>query len=463
MTLGLKIKGRRIGVIGMARSGVAAALLARRFEGIPFVSDAAPETKLVEATSTLRKNGIQFETNGHTDRLLKCDYIIISPGVPSNIPIIREAEQRGIPLFSEIEIASWVCQGAICAITGSNGKTTTTTLIGEIINAGGIRGIVCGNIGKPFAEVADKLSPDDVAVVEVSSYQLERIEEFRPKVALILNVTPDHLDRYADFEHYKRTKYRIAENQEHEDNLILNADDAETQANDIKTKAQKRFFTANADKKSLAYVENGEIVLNNSGGPFRILSISEILIPGPHNLQNALAAVCAAHCLRVEPKAMASVLRHFRGVEHRLEPVGRVAGITFVNDSKATNVDSVCWALKSFDRPLYLIAGGRHKGSSYQPIAKYGRGKIKGIVAIGEAKEIIFDDLGHDFPVQFADTLESAVQTVFELAIPGDIVLLSPGCASFDMFDNFEHRGQVFKRAVASLKNGKEKDETVVG
>ncbi|HEX2897927.1 MAG TPA: cyanophycin synthetase, partial [candidate division Zixibacteria bacterium] len=194
-----------------------------------------------------------------------------------------------------------------------------------------------------------------------------------------------------------------------------------------------------------------------------IMSASEILIPGPHNLQNSLSAVCAAHCFDISPKAMSGVLRHFRGVEHRLESVGRVAGISFINDSKATNVDSVVWALRSFDRPLYLIAGGRHKGSSYKPIAKVGRGKIKGIVAIGEAKEIIFDDLGHDFPVQYADTLEDAVQTAFELAIPGDLVLLSPGCASFDMFDNFEHRGKVFKKAVASLKNGKELDETVIG
>jgi UDP-N-acetylmuramoylalanine--D-glutamate ligase len=180
-------------------------------------------------------------------------------------------------------------------------------------------------------------------------------------------------------------------------------------------------------------------------------------------LQNALAAICASHCFGIEIKAMAEVLRSFKGVEHRLEPAGKVAGITFINDSKATNVDSVCWALKSFERPMYLIAGGRHKGASYAPMAQFGKGKIKGIIAIGEAKEIIFDDLGHQFPVQFAETLEDAVQTAFELAIPGDIVLLSPGCASFDMFDNYEHRGSVFKKAVASLKNGKEKNEKVVG
>ena len=462
MTYEQKIKGRKIGIIGMARSGVAAALLAKRMGAIPFVSDSSPESNLIDATTTFRQHNIAFETGGHTEQLLKNDFLIVSPGVPSNIPIILEADRKGIPIFSEIEFASWVCNGKICAITGSNGKTTTTTLIGEIINGGGVKAVVCGNIGQPFADVADTITSDMIAVVEVSSYQLERIEEFRPKVALILNITPDHLDRYKNFEHYQRTKYRIAENQEHEETLIVNAEDSETKPVDINTKALKKFFTTDNNKNALAYVENGQIVLNNHDIATRVMAVSEILIPGPHNLQNALAAVCAASCFGIKPEVMAEVIRKFKGVEHRLEQVGRVAGISFVNDSKATNVDSVCWALRSFERPLYLIAGGRHKGASYAPLVKYGKGKIKGIIAIGEAKEIIFDDLGHHFPVQYADTLENAVQTAFELAIPGDVILLSPGCASFDMFDNFEHRGKIFKKAVASLKNGKEKDETVV-
>lgn len=458
-----KIQGRKVGIIGMAKSGVAAALLAKRMNGIPFASDSAEESKLLEATKSLRNENIPFETGGHTEQLLESDFIIISPGVPTTIPIIKEAGEKGIPMFSEIEFASWVCRGDICAITGSNGKTTTTTLVGEMFTAGGKKAVVCGNIGKPFADAADKILPNEAAVVEVSSFQLERIEEFSPKVALILNITPDHLDRHGDFEEYRRTKYRIAENQEPEDTLILNLDDSGTNSNDIQTKAVKKFFTGTDDDKALAYVESGHVMLNSGGGPMRVVSAGEILIPGPHNLQNALAAICAAHCFDIETKAMASVLRSFRGVEHRLEPAGKVAGINFVNDSKATNVDSVCWALKSFARPIYLIAGGRHKGSSYAPIALHGKGKIKGIVAIGEAKEIIFDDLGSQFKVQFADSLEEAVQTAFDLAIPGDMVLLSPGCASFDMFDNYEQRGKVFKKAVASLKNGKEKDETVAG
>ena len=458
-----KVNNRQIGIVGMARSGLAAALLAKRHDGKPFVSDSASESKLIEASASLRKNNIPFETGGHTEMLLKSDFLVISPGVPENISILKEAKDKGIPMFSELEFASWFCRADIFAITGSNGKTTTTTLVGEMLNAGGVNAVVCGNIGNPFSDVTDKLGSKDVAVVEVSSFQLEHIEEFSPKVAMILNISPDHLDRHGDFETYRLAKYRITENQQPEGTLVLNKDDAGIKSDTIKSKAIKRFFTTTDDRQATAYVESGQIMLNDSGGPFRIMSSSEILIPGPHNLQNSLAAICAAHAFGIEPKAISAVLRNFKGVAHRLEPAGKIAGITFINDSKATNVDSVTWALRSFDRPICLIAGGRHKGSSYAPIAKYGKDKIKGIVAIGEAKEIIFDDLGHQYPVQFAETLENAVETAFELAVPGDIVLLSPGCASFDMFENFEHRGEVFKKAVASLKNGKEKDETVVG
>ncbi|MCH9024523.1 MAG: UDP-N-acetylmuramoyl-L-alanine--D-glutamate ligase, partial [candidate division Zixibacteria bacterium] len=267
---------------------------------------------------------------------------------------------------------------------------------------------------------------------------------------------------YENFEEYKRMKQRLTENQIAADSLILNQDDEETRAANIKTKADIQFFTTTADNGAKCFVKDNKVVVNKNRVPEEVISVSDILIPGPHNVQNALAAVAAASCFGVEPETMAGVLKTFRGVEHRLESIGRVAGISFVNDSKATNVDSVCWALKSFEQPLYLIAGGRDKGGKFASIAEYARGKIKGIIAIGEAKEQIFDALGHDFQVQQADSLESAVKLAFELAIPGEVVLLSPGCASFDMFEDYEHRGQAFKKAVASLKNGKEKDETVL-
>ena len=457
-----KIDGRKIGIIGMARSGTACALLAKRMGGEPFVSDSAADNKLTEAMSSLAANNIVFETGGHSDKLMDCDYLVVSPGIPADLEIVKNAEESGIPIFSEIEFASWVFDGKICAVTGSNGKTTTTTLIGEMLKAAKLKSEICGNIGKPFSEIADSSDKDTIAVVEISSFQLERIEEFHPDVALILNLTPDHLDRYENFEDYKQMKQRVTENQIAADRLILNQDDKETRAANIRTKADIQFFTTTADNGAKCFVKDNKVVVNKNSAPEEVISVSDILIPGPHNIQNALAAVAAASCFGVEPETMAGVLRTFRGVAHRLESIGRVAGISFVNDSKATNVDSVCWALKSFEQPLYLIAGGRDKGGKFASIAEYARGKIKGIIAIGEAKEQIFDALGHDFQVQQTDSLESAVKLAFELAIPGEVVLLSPGCASFDMFDDYEHRGQAFKKAVASLKNGKEKDETVL-
>jgi len=457
-----KIDGRKIGIIGMARSGTACALLAKRMGGEPFVSDSAADSKLNEAMASLAANNIVFETGGHSDKLMNCDYLVVSPGVSADLEIIKNAEESGIPIFSEIEFASWVFEGKICAVTGSNGKTTTTTLIGEMLNAARLKSEVCGNIGKPFSDIADSSDTDTIAVVEISSFQLERIEEFHPQIALILNMTPDHLDRYENFEEYKQMKQRLAENQNATDRLILNQDDKETKVANIKTKADIQFFTTTADNGARCFVKNNKIFLNKDSSPEEVISVSDILIPGPHNLQNALAAVAAVSFFGVKPETVAAVLKTFRGVEHRLEPVGRVAGISFVNDSKATNVDSVCWALKSFEQPLYLIVGGRDKGGNFESIADYARGKIKGIITIGEAKELIFDALGHDFQVQPADSLESAVKLAFELAIPGEVVLLSPGCASFDMFEDYEHRGWAFKKAVASLKNGKEKNETVL-
>ena len=457
-----KIEGRKIGIIGMARSGTACALLAKRMGGEPFVSDSAAENKLTDAMSSLAANNIVFETGGHSDKLMNCDYLVVSPGVPNDLKIIKNAEENGIPVFSEIEFASWVFEGKICSVTGSNGKTTTTTLIGEMLKADRLNSVVCGNIGKPFSEIADSPGKNSIAVVEISSFQLERIEEFRPDIALILNITPDHLDRYKNFEEYKKIKQRITENQNETDTLILNQDDQETIAANTKTNADIQFFTTTADNRAKCFVSNNKIVVNKESSPEDVISVSDILIPGPHNIQNALAAVAAASCFGVESKTMAAVLKMFPGVEHRLELLGRVAGISFVNDSKATNVDSVCWGLKSFEQPLYLIAGGRDKGGKFESIADVARGKIKGIIAIGEAKEQIFDALGHDFQVQQADSLENAVKLAFDLAIPGEVVLFSPGCASFDMFDDYEHRGRAFKEAVASLKNGKEKDETVL-
>ncbi|MFZ5981672.1 MAG: UDP-N-acetylmuramoyl-L-alanine--D-glutamate ligase [Candidatus Zixiibacteriota bacterium] len=460
MTVEERIKGRKIGIIGMARSGIAAALLAKRFGGTPFVSDSARSELVTAKTTRLQQEGIPYETEGHTEKLLGSDFIIISPGVPPNIEIVKQAKARGIPIFSELEFAFWVCRGQVVGITGSNGKTTTTTLVGEIFKAAGRETFVCGNIGRPFADIADRVSESGVAVVEVSTFQLEAIEDFRPRVAAILNLTPDHLDRHGSFENYKKMKYRISENQTADDYLLINRDDPEMKGAEISSRAKRLAFSIEDNSETATFVRDGYLCSRHEGRETKIIKVGEINIPGEHNLQNAATAVAIAALFDIAPEVTAKTLREFPGVEHRLEKVGSVAGVNFVNDSKATNVDSVCVALKSMTRPVYLIAGGRDKGAGYEPIVKFGKGKVKGVIVIGEAREKIFNALGQVFPTQFAESLEKAVHRAFELALPGETVLLSPGCSSFDMFENFEHRGRVFKATVESLKKNKKKNET---
>jgi len=460
MTVEERIRGRRIGIVGMARSGMATALLAYELGGRPFVSDNGSAAALADHLHKLKAVNIPFETDGHSDHLLECDYIVISPGIPLTSDIVQRIRQKGLPIFSEIEFASWVCRGRIVAVTGSNGKTTTTTLIGEIFKAAGFETFVCGNIGRPFAEVAAQVPPEGVAVVEVSNFQLETVADFKPYVAMILNLSEDHLDRHGSFEEYKRIKYRIAENQTSDNYFILNQNDANTDPTEIKTSAKQIFFSAENSTNAVSFVRDSKLFLRHDGQEEQVISCTDILIPGPHNLQNAAAAVVATSLLGVKPDIMNHALKTFPGIEHRLENVGSVAGINFINDSKATNVDSVCYALQSIESSLYLIAGGRDKGASYEPIIQYGRGKIKGVVAIGEAREKLLQMLGREFPVQFAGSMKEAVQRCFEMAFPGETVLLSPACASFDMFDNFEQRGYAFKAAIAELRNGKKDHES---
>ena len=461
MTKEEKIRGRRVGVIGMARSGVAAALLARQQGGIPFVSDAGRADLLTAQTSRLTKAGIPFETDKHTERVLEVDYLVISPGVSLKADIIKRAQAKGIPVFSEIEFASWFCQGKIVAITGTNGKTTTTALTGEVFKASGMPTFVCGNIGLPFAEITNQVPPDGVAVVEISSFQLETVADFHPQVAMILNITPDHLDRHGSMEGYRNVKFRIAENQSPQDFFVINREDPELAAHTAKTAATRIAFSTQNDTTANTFVRDGALWTRINGKETRIIACNEIGIPGPHNLQNAAAAVISGGLLGVSADAMAQALHHFPGVEHRLEKAGSVAGVYFINDSKATNVDSVCVALRSMTTPTYLILGGRDKGAPYTPIIEAGKKVIKGLLVLGEARDKIFEQLGKSFPTEFVPTLEQAVTRGFELAHPGEAVLLSPGCSSFDMFENFEHRGRAFKAAVASLKNGKKKSETV--
>jgi UDP-N-acetylmuramoylalanine--D-glutamate ligase len=461
MTTEKRIKGRKIGVIGMARSGIAAAFLAKRFGGNVFVSDAASRRSLADRVDQITEAGIPFETDRHTGRLLECDYVVVSPGVPLTIDVIEKLRRKGIPVFSELEFASWTCRGRMVAVTGSNGKTTTTTLIGEILKRAGLATFVCGNIGSPFAEVADKIPEEGIAVVEVSTFQLETIDDFKPHIAMILNLTPDHLDRHGSFEAYKSMKFRITENQGADDYLIVNRDDLETERTTIATDARLLRFSIAAGADADTRVEQNYLCVGAGSTATRIVSCDDIGIRGNHNLQNAAASALTARLLGIRPEVIAETLKTFPGVEHRLEPVARVAGISFINDSKATNVESVVVALQAVTEPVHLIMGGRDKGSPYDPLVEAGRGKAKGIIAIGEARERIFAALGAAFPVQFAGSLAEAVTKAFEAAYPGDAVLLSPGCASFDMFKDYEHRGKAFKAVVATLTENRKNNETL--
>jgi UDP-N-acetylmuramoylalanine--D-glutamate ligase len=461
-----RIKGRKVSIIGMARSGVAAAELVQQLGGSPFVSDVLPRQKLDEVLSRLEQSGIPFEYGGHTERVLDCDYIILSPGVPSKVDIIQQAAQAGLPIFSEIELAYWVCRGSILAITGSNGKTTTTALLGEICAASGRPTVVAGNIGTPFSQVARQVPEQGLVVLEVSSFQLERIEQFAPLASVLLNLTPDHLDRYDSFESYCAAKYRLFENQTPDQFAIINADDPVTMTYKNNFAARRLFFSINEPKTSDrpipgVFTRGERLIGRLDGEEIDIIDVHRIRIPGPHNLANAAAASAAALVAGIPPGVIASALESFPGVEHRLEPAGEIGGVRFVNDSKGTNVDAVVVALHSMTGKVNLIAGGRDKGGDFTQLLPAAQGKVEHLILVGEAKDKIFQQLGRHIPVVMAATMEDAVRKAFDLSHPGYTVLLSPGCASFDMYRNYEERGRDFKAIVHKLKNGKSNGATI--
>jgi len=448
-----RVLNRTVGIIGLARSGLAAAKMIKRLGGHPFVSDFMPESKLTDRLEELKQAGIPYETGGHTQKLLeKSEYIIVSPGVPRDIPILRQAEAIGIPVFSELEVAYWLCDAGIVAITGSNGKTTTATLLGEILKAAGLGSRAAGNIGYPFSEVCDKISDKGWIALEVSSFQLERIFEFKPQIAINLNLTPDHLDRYGTFEEYAQIKMRIAENLSSSQYFIVNADDDYLVTLARKANAALVFFSQKTRVSHGVWVEDDKIIYNLGDKSGDLGLVRQIKIPGPHNLYNAMAAGAAALLAGVSETVIKNVFQAFPGVEHRLEYVDTVGGVRFINDSKATNIDSVWYALQSVAEKMILILGGKYKGGDLTRLHEFAKDKVKLIIAIGESSELMIDSFKDIVPTAAAESLEQAVAFGYEKAEAGETVLLSPACASFDMFTDFEHRGRVFKEAVMNLK-----------
>ncbi len=448
----IDVRHTKISVIGMARSGVAVAQLLKARGAEVFVSDSGPKEKLERERTLLAAAGMAFETGGHTDRVYNCSLVVLSPGVPSKAPVVIESQKRGIEVVSELEIGSLFCQAPIVAITGSNGKTTTTTLIGRVLGDAKKKHVVAGNIGTAFSAVVLELAPTDIAVLEVSSFQLDHVQTFRPRISVILNITEDHMDRYNhSMEEYAASKAKVFLNQKDDDVLIYDADDEWSRKKAAEAKCRTIPFSTTRKLDEGAFVENGTLVTVIDGKRTEVIRCDEISIKGMHNLYNSMAATLVGQLLSVGGASIKSTLKNFKGVEHRLEFVREVDGVRWFNDSKATNVDSVWYALQAFAEPIVLLLGGRDKGNDYSRLDEPVRQHVKGIVAIGESAGKVENSFRQTTTVVRADSMENAIQTAKSMSKRGDVVLLSPACASFDWFKNYEHRGQVFKELVNKL------------
>ena len=447
----MDLNGKRVLVVGLGKSGVASALFLKAHGARVTVSDTKTGDELHSEIPVLLDHGITVETGGHGERTFRGqDLIVVSPGIPLDAPALVQARALGGSVIGEIELAARFLRGPIVAITGSNGKTTTTTLTGEIMTAGGFPALVGGNIGTPAIALAERATPESVIVLEVSSFQLETIHSFRPKVAVILNITPDHLDRHRTFEAYVDAKARILENQQGVDLAVLHADDSTCVAMAARTKAQVFWFSRRKEVQQGAWVLDGNILFRDGAQQREIMLVSEIPLKGAHNLENVLAAVCAGALMGCAPEKIRQAVREFKAVEHRLEYVATIRGVDYYNDSKATNVDATIKALESFPANIHLILGGKDKGSDYTLLNDLLRQRVKRVYTIGAAAAKIESQI-KEVEVVHADTLENALRKANTVAEPGDVVLLAPACASFDQFKNYEQRGQVFKDIVRTL------------
>jgi UDP-N-acetylmuramoylalanine--D-glutamate ligase len=445
-------KHTKISIIGARRSGVAVASLLRSTGADIFVSDLQSKKGLQRELEELELLGVPFETDGHSERVYECSLMVISPGVPSYAPVVSKARERGIKVVSELEVASWFCPCPIIAITGSNGKTTTTTLVGRILGDAKKKHVVAGNIGTAFSSVVLELDQTSLAVLEVSSFQLDHCETFRPWISAILNITPDHMDRYGNvMERYAESKARIFMNQQQSDILIHSSDDEWTMRTVNSARPRKLGFSVREKLTDGAFLEGNRLVTIVEGKRTEIITIPEISIKGMHNVQNAMAATLIGQLAGVGVASIRATLRNFRGVEHRLEFVRELNGVRYFNDSKATNVDSVRYALQAFEQPIVILLGGRDKGNDYSQLMELVKENVRAVVAIGESADKVVAAFSSVTKTVKATSIDKAVQQASQLAQKGDVVLLSPACASFDWFADYEERGRVFKQFVHKL------------
>ena len=447
----MDLRNQRVLVVGLGKSGVASAFFLAERGARVAVSDAKSQEQLREEIPLLLDHGISVETGQHGERTFRDqDLIVVSPGVPFDVPQLVHARERGIPVIGEVELAARFLKGHIIAITGSNGKTTTTSLVGDIIAAGGRKVLVGGNIGTPAITFVDRATDDTWLVLEISSFQLETIDTFHPQIAVVLNVTPDHLDRHHTFANYVAAKARIFENQTGDDFAVLNADDEACRAMSKGLKTPTRWFSRQREVEHGAFVRSEQVVWRDPRGERAVMPLSELRLKGAHNVENVLAGVCVGMLAGVEPRQIRTAVANFKAVEHRLEYVATVHGVEYYNDSKATNVDATIKALESFAGGIHLILGGKDKGSDYTVLNDLLKQRVKRVYTIGAAAQKIESQV-RGVDVVSAGTLEAAVRRAAESAQAGDIVLLAPACASFDQFSSYEHRGRIFKELVAQL------------
>src|SRR5947209_6253645 len=448
----IELRNKRVLVIGLARTGVATSLFCAARGARVTATDTRSEEELGDSIAPLRATGLRLELGGHREgTLVNQDLIVPSPGVPADAPLLRTARSQGLSIWSEIELADRFLKGRLIGVTGSNGKTTTTTLIEHILKTAEFSTILAGNIGTPLISVVERTKDATITVVELSSFQLEWIETFRPNISVFLNLTPDHLDRHHTLEAYSAAKARIFANQAETDSAVLNADDPAT-ASLAPAKPQVYWFSRKQRAAQGAFVREKEILFRRDGAEESILKLADIPLAGAHNEENVLAAVVAARLAGAAPAAIAKGVRSFAGVEHRLEFVAEIGGVRYYNDSKATNVDATLKALDAFPGRILIILGGKDKGSDYTLLQVPLREKAILALLIGAAAGKIEKQIAGSVAIEQAGTIEQAVETAAHAARAGDIVLLAPACASFDQFQNYEHRGRVFKELVHQLE-----------
>jgi UDP-N-acetylmuramoylalanine--D-glutamate ligase len=454
----MDLKGKKVLVVGLGKSGLAAALFLRHRGAHVTVSDVRSAEALAKDIPALLEEGIMVETGGHgllTFR--RQDLIVVSPGVPLNTPELAQVKSFGLQVIGELELAARFLKGKTLAITGSNGKTTTTALVGEILQKAGVRTLVGGNIGVPVVALIDQSTDETWSVLEVSSFQLESTERFHPSIAVILNITPDHLDRHGSFENYALAKERIFAAQDEHDSVVLNADNVRAAQAAARSVAKVYFFSVEHSVLQGAWVQDGSVLYRSGKDqPIEtIMPLSGVPLKGAHNVENVLAAVCASRLAGVSAEQIRSGVESFQAVEHRLEFVAKINGVEFYNDSKATNVDATAKAVASFSSGIHLILGGKDKNSDYTQLSQLLRARVRAIYTIGSAAAKIENELRGVVSILSCETLDNAVSAAASAARPGEVVLLAPACSSYDQFENYEQRGRAFKELVSERRGWK--------